>query len=125
MIASSIGITFARLKNADCIIIFVLEPNPILAAMWEASIILKLILCSAMYFFILAGRCCSSSSSDHGQFNKNVPPSLSPANKSYWLTYAGFEHEIKSASSNRYVDLIGFLPNLKWDTVSPPDFLES
>ena len=32
---------------------------------------------------------------------------------------------MKSALSTKYGDLIGFLPNLKWETVIPPDFFES
>ncbi len=32
---------------------------------------------------------------------------------------------MKSAWSTRYVDLMGDLPNRRWDTVTPPDFLES
>src|SRR6056297_1084620 len=32
---------------------------------------------------------------------------------------------MKSAVSTRYGDLMGLGPNLRWDRVTPPDFLES
>ena len=38
---------------------------------------MKLMLWSAMYFLTWPGRCFSSPSISHGQFNRNVPPSTS------------------------------------------------
>ena len=58
-------------------------------------------------------------------FKRNVPPSLNPEIISYFPMYAGTEHATKLGCVTKYVDLIGDLLNLKWDLVTPPDFLES
>ena len=52
-------------------------------------------------------------------------PGFNPSSTLYLCTYDWLEQDTKSALFIKYGDLIAFLPNLKWDTVIPPDFLES
>ena len=74
--ASSMGMTSASLKNADCRMVLVRLPMPISIALSIALMVYSWMLLSAIYFFASAFRCWPSSSSDHWQLIMNTPPGL-------------------------------------------------
>ena len=100
--ASSIGMTFASLKNAACMIVLVRLPSPSFSASSTALMTKNFASRFASWRLSLAGRCSSSCSSVvHCVLSRNVPPFLSPAATWYWCTYSCLWQAMKLAESMR------------------------
>ncbi len=59
--------------------VLVLLPNPISSAMFVAFMMYNLMLFLAKYFFTLSGKWLPTSSFDHNELSRKVPPFFSPA----------------------------------------------